>query len=164
MTNNFEIHDVECVCKLKNKNYSFSVFSYVDENDEVISSYERCVNCGKVLKITELCSGTPILKIPQGIKIDTIESIQSELPEHVVKFFLDYNLDIAQWKKIKYLYEARLWTRDDWSIKNIHHGNSIVIYSEIVDGIKKAKRAFFGSERQILIKNIVTGELIEFTK
>lgn len=159
----FEIHSIECTCFVGKNKFSFNVFSEIlDENDEVVPSFEQCPNCQKLYKISDIFSATPV---KTSDKIETISDVQSSLPEHVRAFFIDFeDLDLAQWKKIRYLYKSELWKKPDWSIRNINHGNSVVIYTEFKNGIKYVKRAFFASERQILIKNVETNEIVEVSK
>lgn len=108
-------HLVECNCVLKQFEHvhptiwhKFVVFSIIDDDGTFKPSFVQCNNCRGIHKVLEVGVAEK-LKRESAPTLPDEEEIKSALPERLVALISKYNLDIATWQEIKFLYENEQW-------------------------------------------------------
>lgn len=127
-------HTITCSCifaKLKNaKNppqYRFTVFSVIDDDDNVIPSFVTCSNCGVVHKIVDLCK-SEIIHGKEGSTFNLdIDELKTRLPEKLVTIVEKYKPDIATWEYLVFAYENNVYDKP------------IVLSSELIENVSCGK-------------------------
>lgn len=128
-------HLIKCVCvlpqlsKMKNPpSHEFPVFStYDDDSQEFDTSYVQCTNCGVVHKIIDLCESV-ILKGKDELRtVAKIDDVKNVIPEKIAKVLEQYEVDMATWQNVAWIVESSSW------------GQSVVLASEYIDGVKQGK-------------------------
>lgn len=110
-------HLIECNCILKQFEnieppifHNFIVFSALNDDDTLKTSYAKCNNCGGLHKIIEIGKSEK-LKKESSPALPDIEEIKTTLPEKLVGLLLKYNLDLPTWQEIKFVYDNELWDK-----------------------------------------------------
>jgi len=133
-------HLIKCQCFLPQFEsmanppaHKFIVFSELDYQGLVISSFSQCPNCGLIHKVLEV-GHSQLMKKESLSSIPTIKEIKSQLPEKLIDLMYPYNLDLATWQEIQWIYNNFMW------------GKSVILSKETIDGIQTGKFIQFFSE------------------
>lgn len=110
-------HLITCNCILRQYEemeppvfHKFVAFSVINSDGSIKPSYAKCNNCGAVHKVTEVNTSERIKKEDSPLVPD-IEEIKASLPEKLVSLLTKYDLDVATWQQIKFVYENEKWDR-----------------------------------------------------
>jgi hypothetical protein len=108
-------HLIECNCILKQFElveppvfHKFVVFSIINNDGSIKPSYARCTYCGAIHKVTEVFTSVQ-QKRDTAPTLPDIEEIKTTLPEKLVDLLVRYNLDVAAWQEVKFIYDNELW-------------------------------------------------------
>lgn len=108
-------HLIECNCSLpqyRNRPervfHRFTVFSVVDENDQVQPKYVQCNNCGAIHKIVEL-GRSEFTGKDESHAILTIEDAKRSIPPDVREVLDDYKLELPYWEEASFICEHQRW-------------------------------------------------------
>lgn len=108
-------HLVECNCVLPQFKHSdppvwhhFVVFSEIDETGAVIPSFAQCNNCGVVHKVTEVGLSSTLRRdnLPS---LPTLDEVRNTLPEKLQKELGGYELDLATYQELAFVFRHQLW-------------------------------------------------------
>jgi hypothetical protein len=108
-------HLIECKCILPQfKNipnppwHKFIVFSQLESDGMVKTSYAQCNNCKVVHRITEV-GVSKILNKEVMMTIPTIEDIKTFLPTWLTNLLEKYECELPTWQEAKFIYENKIW-------------------------------------------------------
>jgi len=131
-------HTLTCRCILpqyKKRNpsifHKFITFSRLDENDQVISSYSQCNNCGIIHKIIEIGKSEIINGKESLNSIPTIRDIKLSLPVSVAEILESYNCELYNWQHAQFILDYKKW------------GTSIVLTRDEIEDKKEGKILVF---------------------
>jgi len=109
-------HLVQCHCILPqyrgNENpifHKFTVFSVIDENDNVESKFQQCPNCGVVHKIFDICKSEILIGSESGYSLTTIEDLKISIPEKISDILEKNKCDISVWENVDHILQNELW-------------------------------------------------------
>jgi hypothetical protein len=147
-------HLIECRCILPQfRNnptpifHKFSVLSFIDDNDDIISKLEACNNCGVVHKVYNVCKST--ILTDNITAIVTIDDIKLSLPEKLVVIFESNDVeDKADWELAKFIIENKLW------------GQKIILSREFIDDQVFVKTIKIIGETLYDVETITTNTII----
>jgi len=120
-------HLIKCRCVLPQfkqlanpPQHQFTVFSLI-KNDDTITKYSQCNNCGIIHKVIDVCK-SEILSSKENIgSLIKIEDIKSSLHVNIINVLEVNFADIATWEAVQFIVENKNW------------GEFVVITSEIED-------------------------------
>lgn len=109
-------HLVECKCVLlqyKNLDpvpyHKFIVFSELEEVTAMVKpSFAQCPNCGAVHRVTEI-GQSEITAKDNSRAVPTIDDIEMELPNKMIKLLQRHDCDLPTWQEAKFIIENQLW-------------------------------------------------------
>ena len=140
-------HLIECQCILpifKNRNpplfHKFSVFSIINENDEIQEKIVKCSNCGAIHKIIDICKSSILPGREDAKGVLEISDLKISLSSAIVNILETYKCDLASWEEAKFISDNKLW------------GKSIVLTREEVEGVTQGKILLFVAPGQITIE------------
>src|SRR3990167_2319321 len=130
----FQKHLIECRCILPqftNRNnppfHKFTVSSVIDNDDNVISKFVQCPNCGIVHKVIDICK-SEILRGKEELRtLITIEDIKNSLPKNIAEVLETYDVALHIWEEAQFIVDNRLFDKQ------------IILVSEEVDNSKQGK-------------------------
>lgn len=109
-------HLIQCHCILPQFRdqkdpifHYFTVFSTVNENDNVELKYAQCNNCGIIHKITEIGKSEIITGRENSKSIRTIDDICLSLPEKLVNLLKKYEIDLPTWEQCEFIYTNQIY-------------------------------------------------------
>ena len=93
-------HLIQCHCVLpqyrKSENpifHKFVVFSMIDKNEEVLSKFAECNNCGVIHNITDICKSEIVHSVEDARSIVTIDDIIPTLPPNIVSILSSHKIN-----------------------------------------------------------------------
>ena len=102
-------HLIECHCVLPQYRkttptvyHKFIVFSAVVD-DVVQKKLAQCNNCGVLHKVVDLCKTEIVHGMEEGSSLRTIEDIKLGLPDKIVEFLVQQNVDVSTWELVEFL-------------------------------------------------------------
>jgi len=139
-------HLIQCHCVLpqyrKSENpifHKFIVFSTIDENEDVLSKFVECNNCGVIHNITDICKSEIVHKVEDVRSIITIDDIIPTLPPNIVSILSSHKSDISIWEHVKFIYDNDRW------------GDSVTIARDQVGDTSQIKVLTIKSENRVKI-------------
>jgi hypothetical protein len=84
----------------------FIVFSAVVD-DVVQKKLSQCNNCGVLHKVVDLCKTEIVHGMEEGSSLRTIEDIKLGLPDKVVEFLVQQNVDVSTWELVEFLLDNK---------------------------------------------------------
>ena len=106
-------HLIECHCVLPQYRkttptvyHKFIVFSAVVD-DVVQKKLSQCNNCGVLHKVVDLCKTEIVHGMEEGSSLRTIEDIKLGLPDKVVEFLVQQNVDVSTWELVEFLLDNK---------------------------------------------------------
>ena len=145
-------HQIECNCILPqfvNLNpivfHRFNVFSTIEENGNVVSSYAKCNNCDAIHKIIEVGTSRQLSKESSNL-LPNLAEIKQNIPENVKVIVESYKVDLPTWQEIQFVYENEKW------------GRSIILFKEEDDGKIVGKMLLILGRSLFRIENFVIEE------
>jgi DNA-directed RNA polymerase subunit F len=148
-------HLVECHCVLPQYRHKketvfhkFVVFSEIDENDNVISKFAQCNNCGVIHKVVDICKSEIIHGIDESVSLMTINDIKPSISKDVVSILETYSCDFATWENVKFIYDNSLW------------GSVVTISRDEIDNNVQLKVLTIKDENKINIDTRIRKEVI----
>lgn len=127
-------HLVACRCILhqfkNSKNppqHHFVVFSLLDDNDNVVSKYVQCNNCGIVHRVSELCK-SQIVGSKEDLKHQmSLEEIKKSLGQQLSEYLDSNEADRATYEMCKFVVDNERW------------GERVVVSSERIEQERHGK-------------------------
>jgi len=109
-------HLVECKCILPQFKkmdippfHKFVVFSELEEETALVkSSLAQCPNCGAVHRIIEI-GQSKITSKDASLMLPTIEDIELELPDKMIKLLQRHECELPTWQEVKFIIENNIW-------------------------------------------------------
>lgn len=136
-------HLVECKCFLPHFKHlklppihKFVVFSELDDNADIKSSYAQCNNCGSIHKVIEVGISEITNKEDSKALLVDKEEIVGSLPAWLVEILKKYDCDLATYQEAQFIISNKLW------------GRAIILVKE------REKDKIFGKSCQILGENL----------
>tara|TARA_B100000212_G_scaffold231448_1_gene175931 strand:+ start:656 stop:1138 length:483 start_codon:yes stop_codon:yes gene_type:complete len=117
---NFTRHLIECHCILKifqNKTkplyHKFSVFSLIDEEDNIEKKYVSCNNCSAIHEIKDVCKseikwGSDIYSGLVITKDDIKFNLESKNYNNVIEILETNDCDISTWELVEHCLENNI--------------------------------------------------------
>ena len=109
-------HLIQCHCTLpqfRNRAepvfHKFAVFSILDANDEIMTKFALCENCGVIHKVFDLCKSELLFGVEDTSSILSIKDIAASIPIKVEKLLKDHSCDLATWENVKFIFDNLLW-------------------------------------------------------
>jgi hypothetical protein len=109
-------HLIQCHCVLPQYRtmpdpvfHKFTVFSKVDESDNVVPKLVKCNNCGVIHKVLDFCKSEVSHGIEESIAIVSIKDIRSFIPLPLSEVLDSHNCDIATWEQVDDIFENGQW-------------------------------------------------------
>lgn len=142
-------HIITCRCILTQHrrlndppNFSFIVFSLLDDDGNVIPKLTKCSYCGITHRVYEICKSEIIDS--ESVNIIDKDDLSIFLPEKLVAILNDYNCELYTFEEAKYIIDNRKWIGNDTTpfliltkdeIKNddgsiYHEGKMLKIHDE----------------------------------
>ena len=146
-------HLIECQCILplykKSKKlifHKFTVFSEINDNDEVKEKYVSCNNCDSIHKVTEVLKSEVVWGNDSYKNlVTTIEDIKFNLSnegyEKIINILEQNNCEISIWENINFLIQNDL-------------EESVIISKEEIDNSVVIKKLFYLNNNFKLKKEI----------
>ena len=127
--------------------HQFSVFSSIDENDNVVVKYAQCNNCGLVHKVIDICK-TEIMQGKEAMSsILTVDDIKMSLPPNLSNILERNKADLSTWEQAQFILENKEW------------GNFILLAAEEDSGVKQIKYVRVMSETFFKIESFSREEV-----
>jgi hypothetical protein len=108
-------HTVKCRCilsqfkKVKNPPaHQFSVFSVIDDGDNVKVKYVQCNNCGVVHKIVDVCK-SEIMNSELLKSVTTIDDVKHSIMPSIADVLTTNDADLSTWENVKFIVENDRW-------------------------------------------------------
>lgn len=127
-------HLVECHCTLPQFRdrkdivyHRFIVFSEIDENDNVVSKFAQCNNCGVVHRVIDVGHSEILSGLENNASIISINDIKVSLPSNIISVLESYSADVSIWECVA------------WVIANKAWDTTIILSSEDVSGVVSGK-------------------------
>lgn len=141
-------HLIRCRCVLpqfKDKKdppaHQFMVFSVIDQNDNVVTKYSQCNNCGIIHKVIDICVSEIIAGKENMSSIITVDDIKSSIPGNLFNILERHNSDISAYESSQFILENKLW------------GNIVILASEDDSGTKHGKYVRIMSDSFFKVEN-----------
>lgn len=149
-------HLIACRCILPQfkgrKNpprHQFSVFSSIDEDDNVVVKYAQCNNCGLVHRVIDICKSEIMQGKEAMSSILTIDDIKMSLPSNLSNILERNKADLATWEQAQFILENKEW------------GNFILLAAEEDSGVKQIKYIRVMSESFFKIESFSREEIAQ---
>ena len=121
-------HLIECHCVLPQYRrapepifHKFTVFSVIDDDDNVISKLVKCNNCGVLHKVHDICKSEFIYEGEDFTGVISIDDIKLSLPERLLDILEAYTAERSVWEQAQFIIENKKWN------------SFIILRSEIID-------------------------------
>jgi len=135
-------HLVSCRCSLpqfKNMDdppfHKFIVFSVIDDNENIASSYAQCNNCGVIHRITDICR-SEIVNREDLMTLPSIDDVRLGMNDQLAATLDRYKADLPTWQAVQYIIDNERW------------GDFVTLTSDELEGERQVKYI------QILGRNI----------
>jgi hypothetical protein len=109
-------HLIKCRCVLPQyKNlpkppvHKFIVFSTIKDNDEVITKYAQCNNCGVIHRVTNICASEIISGKDHMNSLITVEDIKPTLHSNIANILEANSVDLPTWEAVQFIIENKRW-------------------------------------------------------
>jgi len=89
--------------------HKFTVFSIIDDSDNVIVKYAQCNNCGIVHRITNICTSEIISGKENMSSLISIDEIKASIPTHIANILDANKVDLSTWEATKFIIENKRW-------------------------------------------------------
>jgi len=89
--------------------HKFVVFSIINDEDDVLTSYAQCNNCAIIHKVTDLCVSEIVRGKEQLASLPTIPDIKLEFPESLSELLVSYKSDITIWQHAQFILRHQKW-------------------------------------------------------
>lgn len=107
--------------------HQFTVFSIIDDADQVAVKYAQCNSCGIIHKVTDICTSEIMTGREDLSSILTIDDIKMGFPEPLSTTLEKHSVDYATWEQVKWIFDNEVW------------GSHVILSSDTVDGLKQTK-------------------------
>tara|TARA_R100000664_G_C2759662_1_gene149667 strand:- start:751 stop:1137 length:387 start_codon:yes stop_codon:yes gene_type:complete len=111
----------------------------IDKNEEVLSKFAECNNCGVIHNITDICKSEIVHSVEDARSIVTIDDIIPTLPPNIVSILSSHSSDISIWEHVKFIYDNDLW------------GESVTIAKDQVGDTTQIKVLTIRSETRVKV-------------
>lgn len=88
--------------------YEFSVFSVIDNDDNVITKFAQCPNCKIIHKIVDICK-SEIVHREHLTSIISVNDIKCSLDEKLIGILEQYEVDLSTWEQAKFIIDNEEW-------------------------------------------------------
>lgn len=131
-------HLIECNCILPQfarQNdppfHQFTVFSVIDDSDNVVPKFAQCPNCSSIHRVVDVCKSEIVPRREHASSVVTIDDIKVSVPKDLCDILQKYNVDVATWEQAQFILE------------NQQFGEYILLGSEMIEGVRQGKRLRF---------------------
>ena len=146
-------HQIECNCILPqfvNRQpvifHRFNVFSIVESDGSIRSSYARCNNCDAIHKIIEVNVSRQLAREESRL-LPNLNEIKLSIPENVRGIIESYKVDIATWQEAEFIYQNEKWGRPVILFREEDDGKTIGKYLAILGkSLFKIEKFIIGEE------------------
>jgi|TARA_R110001583_G_scaffold64676_3_gene187400 hypothetical protein len=144
-------HLIECHCILPQFRgrkepifHKFVVFSVIDEEDQILTKFSQCNNCGVVHKIIDICRSEIISGMEDSGSIISKSDIKHSLSKNLISILETYKCDIATWENVQFIIENEMW------------GSEVTIEREEIEDNVQVKFLKLLSDSKVKIETIVS--------
>jgi hypothetical protein len=144
-------HLIECHCILPQFRsrkdpifHKFVVFSIIDDEDQILTKFSQCNNCGVVHKIIDICRSEIISGMEDSGSIISKSDIKHSLSKNLISILETYKCDIATWENVQFIIENEMW------------GSEVTIEREEIDGNIQVKSLKLLGDSKVKIETIVS--------
>tara|TARA_R110000824_G_scaffold357562_3_gene545088 strand:- start:3013 stop:3498 length:486 start_codon:yes stop_codon:yes gene_type:complete len=109
-------HLIQCHCVLpqyrKRKNplyHKFTVFSIIDEFDQVKNKLSQCNNCDIVHNVYDICRSEIITGMEESRTIKSIAHIIPHILQSVAEILTENDCDLATWEQAHFFIENEIY-------------------------------------------------------
>lgn len=150
------LFDIQCRCvlpQMRNRTtpefFKFPAFVAVDDVGAINPTYAQCPFCGATYNVVD--TNKAILIDTKLAKIENVKDIQQTLYPEIIDIFSSYDLSLAQWQKIRFIIQNKLWEKEN-QISTMD--NVIIIRTEQLEDKINGKRIRILSEKSAQPENI----------
>lgn len=148
-------HLVKCRCILPQFKamvhpitHQFSVFSVIDDDENVVPKFVQCPNCGVIHKVVDILNSEIIQGREHMSSILSIEEIKQSIPTRLDAVLESNDADRATWEAVKFAFDNKVW------------GTTVVITSDLEDGMRQGKYVFIVGENLFKIESFTRSEFV----
>ncbi len=148
-------HLVQCRCILSQfKNqinppfHQFIVFSVLDDEDKMKTKFAQCNNCGVIHKVVDICKSDIMAGREQMNSILNIDEIKQNLPSQLVTLLETHQPDLTTWEHAKWIIDNQSW------------GETLILSSESIEGVRQGKYVRILGEKLYKIDTFTRDEYV----
>lgn len=149
-------HVVKCRCVMTQFKratnppiHQFTVFSIIDDDDNVQQKFAQCNNCGVIHKIVDVCKSEIIQQKEHMNSLMSISDLQTSMPTRLSEILETNKCDIATWEFAQFILENKQWDR------------FVVLSSDIEDNLRQGKILRILGENLFKIDSFTREEVIK---
>lgn len=129
--------------------HQFTVFSVIDDSDNVRVKYAQCPNCRIVHKVTEISRSDVVTGREVMQSIVGIEDIKPSIPEKMAQVLETNQADLATWEAVQFILMNKRW------------GEFVVVTSDSDGSVKQGKYMRIMGESLFQIEGFTREESVE---
>lgn len=109
-------HLITCRCVLPQyKNlkeppaHKFIVFSAIRDDDDVVTKYAQCNNCGVIHRVTNICSSEIMSGKDHMGSLISVDEIKASMPKNIANILEANSVDLPTWEAVQFIVENKKW-------------------------------------------------------
>jgi hypothetical protein len=152
-------HLVKCRCVLPQyksipnpPQHHFTVFSVINDDDEVNVKYAQCNNCGIIHKVADICKSEILSGKEAMSSIIKIEDIRLSLPPNLADILERNGAELPSWEQAQFVLEKKMW------------GEFVILAQEEEAGVRQGKYVRILSETFFKVESFTREEVLTSTE